>query len=378
MLRPGILVREHVTTVGQNLQRFTKREVEQARKAREMLARMGFPSVSDAINMVNTGSNFDISGRDFQIADAIWGKDASSLRGKTKRKTTPEADISVNSTLVQQQQQQVLDVDIMFIDKIAFLIGVATPLDLTHLATSLISLDLNKSFRAASVRQAVLYFFGVLASQNFKTPLLMVDGEGAISKIISELNLMGMEVDVSGAGGHVKRVERRIQVAKERVRTHTHHLPYTLPLIALSMCVLYCVSRLNYQPTHVRDGVISPRETFLGRKTDGKRDFRFAFGDYVMSTVPKTDNSMKSRTEDCVVMYPTGNRNGSVKTLSLATGKLVTPNSHISDRANEPACKTRRPHDHPTSTGSTRHCIRHTPSTTSPTRRHRSSRACTT
>ena len=112
------------------------------------------------------------------------------------------------------------------------------------------------------MKEAIAYFFGILASQNFKTPLLMVDGEGSISKIISELNSIGMEVDVSGAGGHVKRVERRIQVVKERVRTHTHYLPYTLPLIALSMCVLYCVSRPNYQPTHVRDGGVSPRETF--------------------------------------------------------------------------------------------------------------------
>ena len=311
-----------ISTAQQNEEAFTRREVEQARKAREMLARMGFPSVADAMNMVSTGSNFDVSARDFQIADTIWGKDAASLQGKTKRKTTREADITVNRTLV--QQQQVLAVDIMFIDKIPFLIGVATPLDLT-LATSLVSLDLNKPSRAASVvREAIAYFCGILASQNFKTPLLMVDGEGSISKIISELNSMGVEVDVSGAGGHVKRVERRIQVVKERVRTHTHYLPYTLPLIALSMCVLYCVSRLNYQPTHVRDGGVSPRETFLGRKSDAKRDFRCAFGDYVMATAPYTDSSMKSRTEDCIVMYPTGNRTGSVKMLSLATGKLVT------------------------------------------------------
>ena len=48
--------------------------------------------------------------------------------------------------------------------------------------------------------------------------------------------------------------------------------------------------------------VASPRESFLGRKADGKRDFRCAFGDYVQCTVPETDNSMKSQTEDGVVM----------------------------------------------------------------------------
>ena len=263
--------RAFILTVEQNVKTFTRREVEQARKARKMLARKGFPSVADAMNMVSTGNNFEVSARDFEIADSIWGKDAASLQGKTKRKTTREADITVNRTLV--QQQEVLIVDIMFIDKIPNLIGVATPLDLT-LATSLVPLELNKPSGAASVvKEAIAYFFGILASQNFKTPLLMVDGEGSISKIISELR---MEVDVSGAGGHVKRVERRIQVVKERVRTHTHYLRYTIPLITLSMCVLYCVSRLNYQPTHVRDGGVSPTETFLGHKSDAKRDFRCA------------------------------------------------------------------------------------------------------
>ena len=311
-----------VQTVTENMRRFTKREVEQAQRARDMLARMGFPSVIDAMNMVGTGSNFDLTARDFQVADAIWGKDIPSLKGKTKRKATAIADINVSRTIV--QQQQILAVDIMFIDKLAFLIGVATPLDLT-IVTSLLTLDMLKPSRAAEVvKRGVLYFFGVLSSQNFKTPLLMSDGEGAIAKLQTELNSIGVEVDISGAGGHVGRVERRIQVVKERVRTHIHHLPYTLSLIGLSMCVLYCVSRMNYLPTRARAGGVSPREAFLGRKPDAKRDFRCAFGDYVMTTVPTTDNSMKARTEDCVAMLPTGNRTGSVRMLSLATGRIVT------------------------------------------------------
>ena len=241
------------------------------------------------------------------------------MKGKTKKRATAIADISVKSTLV--QQQQVLAIDIMYIDKLAFLIGVATPLDLT-MVTSLTSLDTGKPSRAAeAIRKAVIYFYGVLASQNFQAPLLMSDGEGAVGKLVTELNLLGVEVDISGAGGHVPRVERRIQLVKERVRAYSHYLPFTMPLLVLSMCVLYVVSRLNYMP---RGGGASSREFFLGRKPDAKRDFRCAFGEYVMSTVPNTDSSMNSRTEDGVVMLPTGNRTGSVRVYSLATAKIVT------------------------------------------------------
>ena len=58
-----------VTTVVENLSAFTKREIEQSRRARELLARMGFPTVEQAMSIVNSGSNFDITARDFQIAD---------------------------------------------------------------------------------------------------------------------------------------------------------------------------------------------------------------------------------------------------------------------------------------------------------------------
>ena len=247
-----------------------------------MLARLGFPSGSDAIDMVNSGSNFSVCARDFQIAEAI-----PSLKGKTKKKTI--AEIIVAPTLV--QQQQVLATDIMYIDKLAFLIRVATPLDLT-IVTSLTSFDTNKSSRSVeAVRNGLLYFYGVLASQNFRASLIISEGEGAVEKLVTELNSLGVEVDISGAGGHVPRAERPIQEVKERVRAYSHYLPFTMPLIVLSMCVMYVVSRLNYVP---RSKGMSSRELFLGRKPDAKRDF--GFGDCVVSTVPHTDSSMNART----------------------------------------------------------------------------------
>jgi hypothetical protein len=212
----------------------------------------------------------------------------------------------------------------MFIQKIAVLVGVSTPLDLT-LATSPSSFDTLRPSRAAEVvKKGLLFFLGVLTSQNFKTRLIMVDGEGAVGKLRTELNSLGIEVDVSGAGGHVARVQRRIQVLKERVRTHYYYLPFVPSLLVLLFLVLFCASRLNYEASSGREWMSSPRESFLGRKADARRDCRCAFGDHVQSTVPETDNSMKARTEDCVVMLPTGNRTGSVKMLSLRTGKIIT------------------------------------------------------
>ena len=88
-----------VSTVVEN-----KREVEQARQAREILARMGFPTVEQAMSIVNAGSNFYVTARDFRIADAICGKDIASLKGKTCKRATATADIVVSTKIVQRDQ----------------------------------------------------------------------------------------------------------------------------------------------------------------------------------------------------------------------------------------------------------------------------------
>ena len=84
---------------------------------------------------------------------------------------------------------------------------------------------------------------------------------------------MGIELDISGAGGHVARVERKIQMIKERARCHmTGRLPFTL--------------------------------TGLG--------------------VPDTRNTMESRVTDGYVVLPTGNRTGSVNVYNIATQRIIT------------------------------------------------------
>ena len=80
----------------------------------------------------------------------------------------------------------------------------------------------------------------------------MSDGEGVVGQITEERNLLGMEVDISGAAGHVARIERKIQTVKERVFAYkSHELPFTLTTLRIAMLVLFCVSRLNYKTSGV-------------------------------------------------------------------------------------------------------------------------------
>ena len=311
-----------VATVRGNMEKYSKREVASAGEARELLARMGYPSVENAIAMIKGADNMKVSERDFRVAHDIWGKDVTSLRGKTKKKSTAIADQTIR-TIPVAQQQQVLSVDIMFVESIPSLVAVATPLDLV-LAVTLKPTDMDKAQRTATAVKAGLEdMLGTMSGQGFKVTTIFSDGEGAVGRLKNTLNAMGVELDISGAGGHVARIERKIQMIKERARCHmTGRLPFTLTGLGISMLILYCVSRLNFQKSGVTGGC--PREDFSGRRVDGSRDFRAAFGDYVVCTVPDTRNTMESRVTDGYVVLPTGNRTGSVKVYNIATQRIIT------------------------------------------------------
>ena len=190
------------------------------------------------------------------------------------------------------QVEQTLAVDIMFVEGVPSLIGLS-PLDLT-LAVSLTSFETSKASRAANViKKGLMEIISTLRSRNFVVTTIMSDGEGSIGAVASELKMLGI-VEISGAGGHVSRVERRIRIIKERVRAHmSHKLPYTLTNLGIAMLVLFCVSRINFQPSHSRNDGTSPRELFSGRRVEAKLDFRAGYEEYAQCTVPNTDNSIK-------------------------------------------------------------------------------------
>lgn len=128
------------------------------------------------------------------------------------------------------------------------LIAVSTPLDLV-LAVSLKNADTSQPQRtAATVKLGLDGILETLKSREFDVTVMMSDGEAAIGKLRPYPLVLGIEIDISGAGGHVARVERMIQMIKERIRCHmTGRLPFTLTGFGITMLILICVSRINSQ-----------------------------------------------------------------------------------------------------------------------------------
>jgi hypothetical protein len=111
------------------------------------------------------------------------------------------------------------------------------------------------------VKKAIDIIKSTMKSRNFEVSVIYSDGEGAIGKIKHQLNKLGIEVDISGATGHVPLIERRIRVTKERTRAHMNGwVPFAPSLLTLAFLILFCISRLNYQHTSTRPGGLTRTE----------------------------------------------------------------------------------------------------------------------
>ncbi len=119
------------------------------------------------------------------------------------------------------QVQQILSVDIIFVKKVAFLLGVFTPLGL-----GLVYFLRNRS--EAQVETPLRLVFVKAASRSFHVIELRYDCEGAISASTSALQASGIVVAIAGPGQYVAVVERMARTLKGRYRCHELALPFVM------------------------------------------------------------------------------------------------------------------------------------------------------
>jgi hypothetical protein len=119
-----------VATVENNIRSYTKREVAQAQAARELQARLGYPSDKTLSEMVSSGIvNCPVTAYDVHRASKIYGPNVANLKGKMISKTGDSVKVEYLPPPV--ERDQLLEIDVMFVDRDPYLISVSTPLGLT-------------------------------------------------------------------------------------------------------------------------------------------------------------------------------------------------------------------------------------------------------
>jgi hypothetical protein len=315
-----------ISSVAENLLPFTHREQQDAIKAKALAKVLGYPSPRSMIDMINNGTiiNCPVTSKDISRAHQIYGPDLASLRGKSRKKTVDSAKLEFLPREI--TSDVVLNIDIMFVNSIAFLISVSTPLGLTMVN----ELGRTKGSRSLQkVAPALLQQLDAYAANQFIIRTIRTDNEGAINSMVSILSQRGITLNPSGAGSHVPVIERKILEVKARARSIVNSLPYRLALTFIVHLIFFCVSRINIVPNKTGLSNLSPIEAFKGRKVDFKKDLRIGFGEYAEVFNPYSDNSMSPRTIAGIALGSSGNVTGSVKFLSLDTLRTITRDQFI-------------------------------------------------
>ena len=211
-----------VTTVDENESAFTRREVNAAKQAREMMRRMGYVSLKDQAAMIKHGAiiNCPVTQSDVYRAHQIYGSDVASLKGKTK--ATPSHIVKIEHVPRSLETNQTLHVDVIFIEGDPYLLSVSTPLGLT-MATHLGGDRSERTLLKALLSQIDKY-----KAQHFIISNIKTDMEGGVMAIADIINSKGITLHPAGPGEHVPVIENKAKQVKERTRAHLNVLPFIL------------------------------------------------------------------------------------------------------------------------------------------------------
>ena len=313
----------YVTTVDDLKRLYTTREVDAASKAKDLIIRMGNPSVKNVIAAIRGGmADISVTAQDVYRAYKIWGPDLGAVRGKTMR-STQDAVVTDDVKGLLAPLDLVMHTDIMFVEGFPFLTAVLGPL-----CYALVELLVGRT--AGVVKAAINKILATVRRQGYQVSWILSDGEGAIVALKSELNLdVGIKsrINTTAAGDHVPIVENKIRQIKGGVRGILATLPYALPLFLIAYLVSHVVFCINMFPSRATSEPVSPYESFTGRKPSAK-DFPLAFGEYgEVHEKRATTNTMEPRTQSAIYLGQSGNVQRSGKFYVLSTGGVVVRSS---------------------------------------------------
>ena len=119
-----------VTTIADNASNFSNADYSQAVLAQKLQKIIGRPTTRAFIYFIenNLLPNYPVNRRDVLRAEQIFGLDIGSFKGKTVRRQPPRVEVdevALTTTFQQHYQEVTLGCDIMFVNKILFLMSIS-------------------------------------------------------------------------------------------------------------------------------------------------------------------------------------------------------------------------------------------------------------
>ena len=312
-----------MSTVRKNKEGFTPTQIKNAMKARSAMHIIGAPSEKRLKEALRAGlfKNCDLTEQAIDHAEAIYGKDISTLKGKSTRMSPKRAEsdwIDIPRELTLYNHTVEICVDHMFVNNAIFLTCIDTTINF-------------RQCRAVPNTTRETMFSGIDAflrkynKGGFRVSKIHCDNEfiPITDEMMDEMNVI---VEPTPPGGHEPNAERNNRTIKERMRVAYARMPFSaIPKIMTEQLGETVTEKLNYFPA--KNGIskhYSTEQIVEHRNVNFKRDCIAEFGAYVLASGGESSNNMTPRSIEGIYMRPTRTQRGGHKLLNLHTKRIIT------------------------------------------------------
>ena len=319
----------HLTSIAQRSSRFSKAQIQGARRAYDFLERVAFVSYKGAEQIVQRGS---ISGIGFNRTDLvncqeIYGRPAAYIRGHgTNKVVTPGTDDPIPQ---HESVQQELQADVFYIFGQAFLLTVSVIMGLlmiTHLGPIGTSSQPLSNKTRDQVGLSLLDHCDRYTTQGFQVTRVTSDGEPSIKAVRHQLVQRNIELNMLGHGSHAPHAESAIRHIKNKARSTALNLPYPLPSRWVGPLLNFVVHAINMVPRSNAPHHLSAYTSFTGRTPSYDKHLPHAFGTagFLQRSVGPSYNSAQPRGEYTIWLGTTRNLAGTHLCFNVSTRQMMT------------------------------------------------------
>jgi hypothetical protein len=260
-------------TVHGNLEGFTQRDQDRAYQARKLCIKMGAPDDKAFKAMLQGGflNDNDLTGKDIDRANQIFGSCAAILQGKSTRHTPPPARIDIMDIppeLIEDNRDVELTVDGLSVCGVDFLSGIDKSIRLRHIVPIM-------SRRSDELRKGLQRMITRYTRGGFRVKTVFADRE--FKPVMQPLEKqLGVRFDFAASNAHIPAAERNNRTIEERMRVLLQYLPFSkVPKVVIRAIASYVTDCMNYYPA--KGGIssyYSPHILVGGRRLSAKKDFR--------------------------------------------------------------------------------------------------------